>query len=214
MWLCGHRRVGYAFNYYVRRGFTAAMPTGLTRHRWCCPFQAAGKPKLPVAVLLIGTNTSCRGFCLISGVRTKCSSGSARDHRYCRPPVRERGDLWTGQCRERSRRGQGRLEKGLADLGVSASENTSSSSYEGVVQQELPTALRDVRECKLRVFQTLQEKLSPDARSTPVRTRSRRHKNWIAAATPTTSSPLQYSMYSPRCERKTLPSTRTNGVIA
>ena len=106
------------------------------------------------------------------------------------------------------------LAKGLADLGVSASENTSSSSYEGVVQQELPTALRDVRECKLRVFQTLQEKLSPDARSTPVRTRSRRHKNWIAAATRTTSSPLQYSMYSPRCRRKTLPSTRTNGVIA
>jgi hypothetical protein len=59
------------------------------------------------------------------------------------------------------------LAKGLADLGVSASENTSSSSYEGVIQQELPTALSDVRECRLKVFQTLQEKLLPDARSTP-----------------------------------------------
>jgi hypothetical protein len=68
------------------------------------------------------------------------------------------------------------LAKRLADLGVSASGSTSSSSYEGVIQQELPTALRDVRECKLKVFQTLQEKLLPDARSPPVRTRTRRRK--------------------------------------
>lgn len=51
------------------------------------------------------------------------------------------------------------LVKKLANLGISGSGNFSSSTYEGVVQQELTTALKDVRECKLNVFKTLQEKL-------------------------------------------------------
>jgi hypothetical protein len=51
------------------------------------------------------------------------------------------------------------LVKKLADIGVSASGETNSSAYEGVVQQELTTALQDVRKCKLKVFNTLQEKL-------------------------------------------------------
>jgi hypothetical protein len=53
------------------------------------------------------------------------------------------------------------LVKRLADIGISASGEKSSTSYEGVVQQELTTALRDVRECKLKIFNVLQEKLLP-----------------------------------------------------
>ena len=106
------------------------------------------------------------------------------------------------------------LAKGLADLGASASGNTSSSSFGGVIQQELPTALRDVRECKLRVFQTLQEKSSPDARSTPGPHSEQAPQKLDCGGNSDNQLATPYSMYSPRCKRKTLPSTRTNGMIA
>jgi parallel beta-helix repeat protein len=51
------------------------------------------------------------------------------------------------------------LVKKLADLGVKGAGEIETTSYEGVVQQELTTALRDVRECKLKVFQLLEDKL-------------------------------------------------------
>jgi hypothetical protein len=51
------------------------------------------------------------------------------------------------------------LIKRLADLGVSGGAEVSSSKYEGLLQQDLPTAMRDVIECKLKVFNVLQEKL-------------------------------------------------------
>jgi hypothetical protein len=51
------------------------------------------------------------------------------------------------------------LAKRLADLGISGNAQYSSSTYEGLVQQDLATALKDVRDCKLKVFNTLQEKL-------------------------------------------------------
>jgi hypothetical protein len=46
---------------------------------------------------------------------------------------------------------------------MTANPGLSSTEYEGVVQQELTTALRDVRDCKIRVFETLQSKLLPAA---------------------------------------------------
>jgi len=54
------------------------------------------------------------------------------------------------------------LAKKLADLGVSGTGDINSAEYEGVVQQELTGALKDVRECMLKVFDTLQKKLLPD----------------------------------------------------
>jgi hypothetical protein len=54
------------------------------------------------------------------------------------------------------------LAKKLADLGVSGTGDINSAEYEGVVQQELTGALKDVRECKLKVFDTLQKKLVAD----------------------------------------------------
>ncbi len=57
------------------------------------------------------------------------------------------------------------LAKRLADLGITGTADITSTTYEGVLQQELTTALKDVRECKLTVFKTLQEKLLPNQRS-------------------------------------------------
>lgn len=49
----------------------------------------------------------------------------------------------------------------FADLGIKGTGNIDTTTYEGVVQQELTTALKDVRACKLKVFEILQEKLVP-----------------------------------------------------
>ena len=51
------------------------------------------------------------------------------------------------------------LIKKLGDLGFSAGGEVTSNQYEGLLQQDLPAALRDLRECELRVFNVLQEKL-------------------------------------------------------
>ena len=49
----------------------------------------------------------------------------------------------------------------LATLGGSGSVDISSSKYQGLFQQDLPTALKDLRECKLKVFQQLQAAILP-----------------------------------------------------
>jgi hypothetical protein len=48
------------------------------------------------------------------------------------------------------------LAKRLASLGVSGTGDIASSKYQGVLQQDLPTALKDARECKLKVLDKLQ----------------------------------------------------------
>jgi len=53
------------------------------------------------------------------------------------------------------------LARRLATLGGSGSVDISSSKYQGLLQQDLPTALKDVRECKLKVFQQLQATILP-----------------------------------------------------
>ena len=53
------------------------------------------------------------------------------------------------------------LARRLATLGGSGSVDISSSKYQGLLQQDLPTALKDLRECKLRVFQQLQAVILP-----------------------------------------------------
>jgi hypothetical protein len=56
------------------------------------------------------------------------------------------------------------LAKKLADLGISGSGEVNTSSYEGVVQQELAKTLNDVRECKVQVLNIL-AKMIPNAHS-------------------------------------------------
>jgi hypothetical protein len=51
------------------------------------------------------------------------------------------------------------LLKKLGNFGVSGAGEISSGSYQGLIQSELPTALKDLRECKLKVFLVLQEKI-------------------------------------------------------
>jgi hypothetical protein len=54
------------------------------------------------------------------------------------------------------------LAKKLADLGITGTAEITSSTYEGVVQEQLTATLKDVRECKQKVFEILQKKLIPD----------------------------------------------------
>jgi hypothetical protein len=58
------------------------------------------------------------------------------------------------------------LVKKLADLGIIGSGEVSSTAYEGVLQQELSSTLKDVRDCKLKTLQILKERLLP-AQSNP-----------------------------------------------
>jgi len=51
------------------------------------------------------------------------------------------------------------LAKRLANLGVSGSGTIDESQYEGVVQEQLAETLKDVRQCKITIFETLQKKL-------------------------------------------------------
>jgi hypothetical protein len=53
------------------------------------------------------------------------------------------------------------LAKRLADLGISGTGDITSESYEGILQGELATALKDMRECKLAVFNSLKQVLLP-----------------------------------------------------
>lgn len=53
------------------------------------------------------------------------------------------------------------LIKQLADLGITVSGDLSKDTYDGVVRSDLPETLSKVRQCKERVFNTLQEKLIP-----------------------------------------------------
>jgi hypothetical protein len=53
------------------------------------------------------------------------------------------------------------LARRLATLGGSGSVDISSAKYQGLLQQDLPTALKDLRECKLKVFQELQTVILP-----------------------------------------------------
>jgi hypothetical protein len=53
------------------------------------------------------------------------------------------------------------LARRLATLGGSGSVDISSSKYQGLLQQDLPTELKDLRECKLKVFHQLQAVILP-----------------------------------------------------
>ena len=53
------------------------------------------------------------------------------------------------------------LARRLATIGGSGSTDLTSSKYQGLLQQDLPTALKDVRECKLRIFEKLQTVILP-----------------------------------------------------
>lgn len=54
------------------------------------------------------------------------------------------------------------LLKKLASLGISGDVSLNTEDYKGVLRSDLPTALKNVIECKLKVFDTLQKKILPD----------------------------------------------------
>ena len=54
------------------------------------------------------------------------------------------------------------LIKRLVDLGVSGKGTIDETQYEGVVQEQLADTLKDIRQCKISIFETLQRKLLAD----------------------------------------------------
>jgi hypothetical protein len=60
-----------------------------------------------------------------------------------------------------------KLAKVLADLGLSGTGRITNQSYEGILQQELSSTLRDIRQCKLNVFTSLQQVLIPQPPPVP-----------------------------------------------
>lgn len=51
----------------------------------------------------------------------------------------------------------GRLAKVLADLGMTGTGEITSQSYEGVLQNDLASTLRDIMQCKLKVLNSLRQ---------------------------------------------------------
>jgi hypothetical protein len=51
------------------------------------------------------------------------------------------------------------LAKYLADLGISGTGSISSDEYVGLLRSDLPSALGSIRDCKLKVFEKLEQKL-------------------------------------------------------
>jgi hypothetical protein len=58
------------------------------------------------------------------------------------------------------------LAKHLATLGIKGAASIDNANYAGVLQSDLPTALSTVRDCKLLVFDKLQQKLIPGSSQT------------------------------------------------
>jgi hypothetical protein len=56
------------------------------------------------------------------------------------------------------------LFKRLAKLGIGGQTSIDSSTYQGVLQKDLPTALHNMNLCRLQVFDKLQQKLIPSVR--------------------------------------------------
>ena len=59
------------------------------------------------------------------------------------------------------------LARRLATIGGSATADITSSNYQGLLQQDLPTTLKDIRECKLQVLAKLQATLLPGTTQAP-----------------------------------------------
>jgi hypothetical protein len=57
------------------------------------------------------------------------------------------------------------LFKKLADLGISVQASTDASKYQGLLQADLATAIKDRNQCTTHIFDKLVDKLFPDKRS-------------------------------------------------
>jgi hypothetical protein len=64
------------------------------------------------------------------------------------------------------------LAKRLASLGVSGTGDITSLKYEGLLQQDLPATLKDIRECKLKVLEKLQSAVLPAGSTAPSEARA------------------------------------------
>ena len=70
--------------------------------------------------------------------------------------------IWAAQGEIRSTKATGEvhaelsgLAKRLASIGVSGAGDIASSSYQGVLQSDLSSTLKDIRDCRLKVFENL-----------------------------------------------------------
>lgn len=67
------------------------------------------------------------------------------------------------------------LVKYLADAGTSVDASTVRDSFDNVMQKDLPTRLKDVQECRMKVFDTLQDKLIPAYKFSPTKPKTNEH---------------------------------------
>jgi hypothetical protein len=72
------------------------------------------------------------------------------------------------------------LLKKLGDVGIRGAGEITSQSYVGVLQQDLPKTLEDIRNCKLKVFESLKEKLLSNQSSSQEQVRP--HVGWLEPA--------------------------------
>jgi hypothetical protein len=90
--------------------------------------------------------------------------GEAAD-RIC-VPVAQSGHTTQTTAHGDVKAGLSWLAKKLADVGITGTAEIASTEYEGVLQDQLAAALGDIRQCKLKVFDSLQKKLlsgAPDS---------------------------------------------------
>lgn len=61
------------------------------------------------------------------------------------------------------------LLKKLANLGISVSVGADATEYQGVLQADLATTLKNLQDCKLKVLETLSKRLLPESPKDPSR---------------------------------------------
>ncbi len=108
--------------------------------------------------LIVANARSCQALGADTGAALSAIADTA--DRIC-GIVATQGDASTGKVGGDVQAELGGLAKRLASLGVSATGDFTSSKYQGLLQQDLPTTLKDTRDCKLRVLDKLQAAILP-----------------------------------------------------
>jgi hypothetical protein len=112
------------------------------------------------------------GFCIIVAILSLPHKPALADTPAALAAIADTADRICGIVATQGEAGQSKVQgdihaelnglaRRLATIGGSGAADLTSSNYQGLLQQDLPTALKDVRECKLRVFEKLQATILP-----------------------------------------------------
>ena len=81
--------------------------------------------------------------------------------------VEARGSATNSEVSASAKATVSKLVKQLVDLNVEGAAKYQTSEYQGVLQKDLPSALRDSAACKQKIFDDLSDKLIPKATGRP-----------------------------------------------